>query len=777
MGGLRHSRSNREPGGLRIRTRLALAASVVLFACDLQIQASAADTTATWSSETSGNWTSTSLWSIAPNIPNNGTPSGADYQALINATGGSEYTVTLDSNIDIDVLTINSVDATLSQTSGTLQAGTINIDAGSYQLNNGASIANSAIDLNSGSFGVQNGQLNGVSVVGGDLNVSNFLFVQNGLTISSHNLNLGSNSAVYFDGPSQSVDNLNVTTNLGTVADVYPSGPNSIGPQTLTLGKNTTVRDDAAFTSYHTGDSLVNNGTLDADSYGSSIIVAVDNFTNNGTAEATNDGQLTIGYTNYIAHDSWSNSATGVIGADASRLSLAGNWSNAGAINATNSSTVDLGGNFGTADVANLDVDSTSAVNISGMVNNSSAILAFKSARAFTLNGSTSPPLMSGVTYSAEINGGAIDNSAGNFVVDFGALNGVSVIGGDLNVSSNGFLYVKNGLTVSSHNLNIGAFGTVYFDGPSQSIDNLNINGLGRQGTVYISGPDSSGPQTLTLGKNIIVNNGVAFDRYQTGDTLINNGIIDADSVDSSVLANGLTISVDQFINNNIIETNNADLDLAFSNFVNHGTISLHSGSITGPAGGLNVGDGTLTGAGTILGNVALSAASTLEFQLRDGADYDSLGIDVGGVSLAGNLEIALADGFTPTSSDTFTVLRLGLELPPHIGHLTGSFLNVADGGSLETTDGTGYFTVYYADSEYPNQIVLTDFQPGTIPEPTCIALLGVGSIGLTLRRRQRKPTSKQPYTNVRGRINRSSVGVSSTIINSAIYGPTATDA
>ena len=63
------------------------------------------------------------------------------------------------------------------------------------------------------------------------------------------------------------------------------------------------------------------------------------------------------------------------------------------------------------------------------------------------------------------------------------------------------------------------------------------------------------------------------------------------------------------------------------------------------------------------------------------------------------------------------------------------------DGGLLETADGSGYFTVYYADSSYPSEIVVTDFQPGVIPEPTSLALL-CGTGALVMRRRAGK-TSK----------------------------------
>jgi hypothetical protein len=784
MGKLRSSRGSRESGAFHIRSRLVFAASLVSFACGLRVQVSGADTSATWTSETSDDWTSAIEWSTNPNYPNNGTPAGASYQALINAIGGTPYTILLDSNIDLNALTLDSADATLSQTSGDLEAGTINLDAGSYQLE-GGSIASSTINLNGGSLNVQTGMLSDVTVTGGDLQVGGVLRVQNGLTITNHNLDLGSPASVFFDGPSQNVDNLNITSSVASFYEpsIYLSGPNSVGPQTLTLGNNVIVHGGVVFYSYHNGDTLVNNGSLLAGT-GGGIEISGDNFTNNETVEATN-GQ-TVGIDDVIGGN-WNNSATGVIGADGSTLSLGSNWTNAGTINVTNSSTAILYGNFTTAGIGNFNVDSTSTVNISGTVINTGTTLAFSRASAFSLGSqggfiSPVPPYGSpSPAYAATIIGGTIDNSADNFSVGGDSmLNGVTITGGDLKVY--GTLYVQNGLTIANHNLDVAVGSSLFFDGPGQSLDSINVTGnvgSGAAANIYAGGPDSSGPQTLTLGSNITVHGVMNILSYQTGDTLVNSGTINADAAYNFRTPDRLTISVDNFVNNGIIETNNnGELSINSSNFVNHGTIELHGGEIFSPASSLNVGDGTLEGSGDIIENssVTLSDASTLEFQLRSDTDYDSLGIPFG-LSLDGDLEVTLANGFMPTISDSFTVLNSSPFMIFLNDELTGSFSNVVDGGTLETADGSGYFKVYYADAAYPNEIVLTDFQPGSVPEPTCVALFGVSSISLLVRRRRAPDREIKTHTSVLGRINRSSVGVSSTITSSAIYGPTATDA
>jgi hypothetical protein len=67
---------------------------------------------------------------------------------------------------------------------------------------------------------------------------------------------------------------------------------------------------------------------------------------------------------------------------------------------------------------------------------------------------------------------------------------------------------------------------------------------------------------------------------------------------------------------------------------------------------------------------------------------------------------------------------------------MSGEFLNVADGGRLETSDGAGSFLVNYGDGLYANEVVLSDFEP-TVPEPTGLGAMGLGLLGLIRRRRK----------------------------------------
>ncbi len=129
-----------------------------------------ADTTATWVSETSGDWANAALWSTSPNYPDNGSPAGVNYQALLNATGGTSYTTTIDSDVTVDGITIDSADATVDQTSGTVQAGTIAVSNGNYQMD-GGTLANTSLNISGGSIAISNGTLNNVVVSSGTLSV------------------------------------------------------------------------------------------------------------------------------------------------------------------------------------------------------------------------------------------------------------------------------------------------------------------------------------------------------------------------------------------------------------------------------------------------------------------------------------------------------------------------------------------------------------------------------------------------------------------------------
>src|SRR5580658_4621948 len=122
------------------------------------------DTAAAWNTDAGGDWATASNWSTNPNYPNNGTPSGTDYAATIAATGSQFYGVTIDSNITVDSLTLNSNKVQVTQSSGTVDLGTANFTSGGYFLT-GGSLNNTTINSSSNFF-IDGGTLNGDTLNG-----------------------------------------------------------------------------------------------------------------------------------------------------------------------------------------------------------------------------------------------------------------------------------------------------------------------------------------------------------------------------------------------------------------------------------------------------------------------------------------------------------------------------------------------------------------------------------------------------------------------------------
>ena len=126
----------RRPVGQRTTNRLGKVLTALAAAIAAPV-APAASVNSEWTNPVSGNWTDGTKWSTTPNDPNNGTPSGVTYQALIDKVGPTPYSVTLNGNITIDSLSLSASNATLSHTSGTLTTSGLTLTAGTYQLKGG----------------------------------------------------------------------------------------------------------------------------------------------------------------------------------------------------------------------------------------------------------------------------------------------------------------------------------------------------------------------------------------------------------------------------------------------------------------------------------------------------------------------------------------------------------------------------------------------------------------------------------------------------------------
>jgi hypothetical protein len=86
------------------------------------------------------------------------------------------------------------------------------------------------------------------------------------------------------------------------------------------------------------------------------------------------------------------------------------------------------------------------------------------------------------------------------------------------------------------------------------------------------------------------------------------------------------------------------------------------------------------------------------------GDQYDFVHVE-GFANLNGELQLALINGFEPTTMQSFPVLQ-------SFG-ITGAFSNVANGQRLDTVDGMGSFLVHYGPGSAfsPSRIVLSAFE------------------------------------------------------------------
>ena len=97
-----------------------------------------AQISSSWLNPVDGNWIDAANWSTNPDAPNNDSPNPGDvYDVTIDATG-APYQATLDTDVTLRNLTLNSLDATLWQTSNLVIQDTFAVDSGTYRLHSGS---------------------------------------------------------------------------------------------------------------------------------------------------------------------------------------------------------------------------------------------------------------------------------------------------------------------------------------------------------------------------------------------------------------------------------------------------------------------------------------------------------------------------------------------------------------------------------------------------------------------------------------------------------------
>lgn len=281
--------------------------------------------------------------------------------------------------------------------------------------------------------------------------------------------------------------------------------------------------------------------------------------------------------------------------------------------------------------------------------------------------------------------------------------------------------------------------GTGSFSGVVAGTGDLLKEGTGVQ---TLSGQNTYSGATFIDRGELVLNGGGRIDQSTTvvGFNIGSNGIATLDGAGTTWdLSGNLLIGLDgtarMNIRNGAVMTVEGDVRIGSNNqgAASAGTLSLADGTLDNSAGnGIEIINGTLQGAGTILGdvnnfgqlapgnstgilditgNVVQSNLATLAIEVggRNNSNPQNPQFDVlnvgGNLGLDGLLDVALL-GFTPLQTDTFVVASAN--------QLVGVFSNAASGSRINlSSGGTGSFRVDYGvGSPFgANQIVLSDFQ------------------------------------------------------------------
>lgn len=150
------------------------------------------------------------------------------------------------------------------------------------------------------------------------------------------------------------------------------------------------------------------------------------------------------------------------------------------------------------------------------------------------------------------------------------------------------------------------------------------------------------------------------------------------------------------------------------------------------------VSGGTLSGSGTINGSIGFAGGlNHLGFNIggtTQGTGYDSLSLIALSVNTA-ELDVTVINGFASsiTPQEQFVVVQT-------TEGVNGVLTNVANGGTLQTTDGLESFQVNYGSGIYADEVVLSDFQ--IIPEPRYAGAV-ILVAGLLMARRVRRAVNR----------------------------------
>ncbi|MET3134463.1 filamentous hemagglutinin family protein, partial [Oxalobacteraceae bacterium GrIS 1.11] len=587
---------------------------------------------------TPATWTKTgSLIQNAGDLNLNGSFATADLFAFTRNGGRVNLYGTLDNTgATLDVAGGQFGAGGLSVFGGTIAHGTVLSSDANYTLssNGGArldSVTLGGTSLNTG---------------GGNLFISNDLTLADGVTVNKHDQNW------YFDGQftSQAAGTVHHLASAGN-ATLTSAGGNfymyAANGQTLQIDSGVTLNGYGSLTQAWGGNTIINAGTISADTAGQTFTISPSIFTNSGTLNV-NGGTLGMG---------------------------AGSWTNPGKVN-VNSGTLSLDNTF-TVNVltgASHFGRTGGYVNLTGTLDNTGTSVDVGGSGLFGAGGLSNfnGVILNGTVLSADT--GYTLSSGGNGRLDGVTIGGTSLTTGGSNLFILHDLTLADGITVNQGNHNW------YFDGQNTGEAAGTVHRVSTSGNATVNLAGGSFILYAANGQTLQIDSGVTVAGYGGLTQTWAGTIINAGAVNANTLGQTFSINPSTFTNSGTLN-------------VNGGTLSMGAGSWTNP-GKINVNSGTLSLDDTFTVD-ALAGSSHFArtggyVNLNGTLDNTGTSVDVGGSGLFG------AGGLTSLNG----VILNGTVLSADTGYTLNSGGNarldgVTFGGTSLTTGGSNMFFLH----------------------------------------------------------------------------------
>jgi hypothetical protein len=531
--------------------------------------------------------------------------------------------------------------------------------------------------------------------------------------VGAATINLTGSSAVLNTKGNETLDN--ATLNIGA------SGSNAVLNAYDPYGAGTITTLGGQFVIQHAGllgtldgtdvgnNGFLNNGTINAGFSGGHLTLMNQQsggltgglFTNAGAIAASNSDTVEIGASTFTNSGTLTATSGATVTIDGTK-----GWTNAGQISETGA-TLNLGGKFATSALAGIN-RSGGVINLTGTEDNSGATVLFGAGSA-----------IGAVNLKGTIKNGVVANAAGGLVAAGGVLDGVTYQGGLDLTNANAQLTITNGVTLSGVGgvgasvINVTGANTALLTNGSETLDHAVINlgsAGGGPGQIFLQDFKANGA-SLTLGPAVTIQqSGISAQiesSDQIGDVVTNRGTINA-----GVAGGTFTIGIRQgvpggtFVNAGTIAVTNTDIvDIGQKTFQNTGSITVasgaslyidglgswsNSGTITDNGGSVIIASAfttaSLAGVSRTGGTVTLSGALDNTGATLNVGPGTSLGALVFKGSVTGGIIADSGGGLAPSYATLSGVTYQGvLDLSAY-----GDFLTISNGIAFAGAGGVG---------------------------------------------------------------------------------------